>query len=567
MSYLQVRDLDASYGPVQILFGLDLDIEQGEIVALLGTNGAGKSTLFKCVTGLLPVQRGSITFDGIDITNEATNDIAAHGVVMMPGGKSVFPTLTVRDNLRLACWMKRKDANAVAEAEERVLEMFPRLRERIDQLAGDMSGGEQQMLAISQALIPDPKILFIDELSLGLAPTIVGQLIEVVHQIHETGLTIVVVEQSINVALRLAQRAVFMEKGEFRFTGPTAELLDRPDILRSVFIAGAAGGEAEPEPAPAPRGRRTRGQPISAEPAPDPETTPSTEPVRVPPAPDAPIVLECRNVLKRFGGITAVDDVNLELRQGQILGLIGQNGAGKTTLFDCVSGFLPIDGGKILLKGHDISVLPPHQRAALGLGRSFQEARLFPSLTTEETLKLSRERHLLSRGMVAAAFGQPIAKESERDVADTVDFLLALMGLESFREKLTGELSTGTRRIVELACLLAADPAVIVLDEPSGGVAQRETEALGPLLQRVQVFTGASILVIEHDMPLLQKICDEMYALELGGVIARGTPQEVLDHPRVIESYLGTDDAAINRSGAAGASGAKARPRRGAAAP
>ena len=134
----------------------------------------------------------------------------------------------------------------------------PRLAERIDQLAGNLSGGEQQMLAISQALIPDPKLLLIDELSLGLAPTIVGQLIDVVHQIHETGLTIVVVEQSINVALRLAERAVFMEKGEFRFTGSTQELLDRPDILRSVFIAGASAGAATPATASRRRRRRRR---------------------------------------------------------------------------------------------------------------------------------------------------------------------------------------------------------------------------------------------------------------------------------------------------------------------
>ena len=255
-------------------------------------------------------------------------------------------------------------------------------------------------------------------------------------------------------------------------------------------------------------------------------------------------------VTKRFGGITAVDGVDLQLREGQILGLIGQNGAGKTTLFDCVSGFLRVDGGRIHLRGQDITELRPDERAALGLGRSFQEARLFPSLTTAETLGVARERQLLSRSMTAAALGQPVSTESEYDTAEKVDILIELMGLEAFREKLTGELSTGTRRIVELACLLASDPAVIVLDEPSGGVAQRETEALGPLLQRVQAFTGASILVIEHDMPLLSSICDEMYALELGAVIAQGTPAEVLDHPRVIESYLGTDATAINRSGA-----------------
>jgi branched-chain amino acid transport system ATP-binding protein len=204
----------------------------------------------------------------------------------------------------------------------------------------------------------------------------------------------------------------------------------------------------------------------------------------------------------------------------------------------------------VRFRGEDITELPPHARAARGLGRSFQEARLFPSLTTAECLAVARERHLLSRGMVAAALGQPVARESEDDVAGKVELLIDLMGLAAFREKLTGELSTGTRRIVELAGLLASDPAVIVLDEPSGGVAQKESEALGPLLKRVQAVTGASILVIEHDMPLLAGLCDRMVALELGSVIAEGTPAEVLDHPRVIESYLGTDVTAIQRSGA-----------------
>ncbi len=543
-AFLQVRDLDASYGPVQILFGLDLDVYEGEIVALLGTNGAGKSTLFKCITNLLEPTAGSVTFAGEDLRGRPTDEIAARGVVMMPGGRSVFPTLTVRDNLRLACWTKRKDQAAVREAEERVLDLFPRLGDRIDQLAGNLSGGEQQMLAVSQALIPDPRLLLIDELSLGLAPTVVGQLIDVVQRIHATGLTIVVVEQSINVALRLAERAVFMEKGEFRFTGSTKDLLDRPDILRSVFIAGASAGAAQSAKPKRSRKRSPNGHtPLVA---PDPGRRPA-------PGPEVPAVLSARGIVKRFGGIQAVSYVDLDLREGEILGLIGQNGAGKTTLFDCICGFLPIDEGTVRLGADDITELPPHRRAALGLGRSFQEARLFPALTTEETLAVARERHLLSRGMVAAALGQPLSQESEADVADKVELLVELMGLSAFREKLTGELSTGTRRIVELACLLAADPSVIVLDEPSGGVAQRETEALGPLLRRVQDATGAAILVIEHDMPLLTGLCDRMVALELGEVIAEGTPAEVLADDRVIESYLGTDAAAIQRSGAVGA--------------
>jgi len=518
---LEVRGLEASYGRTQILFGLDLDVHQGELVALLGTNGAGKSTLFKAITGLLPPQAGTVRFQERTLNGLPTEEIAARGVVMMPGGRSVFPTLTVTENLLLASWLKHHDKAAVAEAEERVLTLLPRLKERLDVLAGNLSGGEQQMLAVAQALIPDPQILLIDELSLGLAPTVVGQLVEVIQAAHATGLTIVVVEQSVNVALRLAERAVFMEKGTFRFTGPTADLLARPDLLRSVFIEGD----------PNARGPKTNGDR-----SPKPET-------------GSPTVLECRNVTKRFGALTAVNDVELSVREREIVGLIGQNGAGKTTLLDCVSGFLAIDGGRIFFKGEDITELRPHQRALRGLGRTFQEARLFPTLTTAETIAVARERHVLSRSLLGDVFAQPIADAAADDTEAAVERVLDMLHLQGFRDRLTSELSTGTRRIVELACLLTSDPEVIVLDEPSAGVAQREAEALGPLLKRIRDATSASILIIEHDMPLLAALCDTMYALEIGAVIAHGTPAEVLAHPAVVESYLGTDTAVINRSG------------------
>jgi ABC-type branched-subunit amino acid transport system ATPase component len=255
-------------------------------------------------------------------------------------------------------------------------------------------------------------------------------------------------------------------------------------------------------------------------------------------------------LFRSFGGIRAVDEVNIELKRGEILGLIGPNGSGKTTLMDCISGFLDIDGGRIVVNDRDVSDMAPHERALAGLGRSFQEAKLYPSLTVEETIKVALERHMRSKDIVAAAMHLPATYESELEAMARVSELIELMGLAAFREKLTGELSTGTRRIVDIACILAQDPEIVLLDEPSGGVAQKETEALGPLLLRVQEFTGCSILIIEHDMPLLTAICDTMVALETGGVIAVGTPKEVLNHPRVIESYLGTDEAAINRSGA-----------------
>jgi len=530
---LRCEGIDIAYGPVQILFGVDFEVHQGEIVALLGTNGAGKSTLLKGICGLVRPKRGTVTFKGEDITSLPADVTTHRGVSLMPGGKGVFPTLTVAENLRLAAWLIKDDPTRVAEAKAEVEELFPILRERSNQMAGNLSGGEQQMLALGGALMTRPEVLMIDELSLGLAPTIVGQLLEVVREIHRRGTTIVIVEQSVNIALNLAERAVFMEKGEVRFTGPTADLLDRPDILRSVFIAGASAAEEPAEPAAS-------------------GTVPATAaaPARAAIPEDAPVVLECDGVVKRFGGITAVNQVDLQLRQGQILGLIGHNGAGKTTLMDCISGFLPIDAGRIRLRGHDITDWAPHEKAKGGLGRSFQDALLYPSLTVAETIAVARERHIANRDMLAAALQLPASYESEMAVAAKVDELIDLMGLGAFAQKLTGELSTGSRRIVDLACILAQEPKVLMLDEPSGGVAQKETEALGPLLLRIVERTSCSVLVIEHDMPLLRSICDQMVALELGGVIATGTPDEVLEHPAVIESYLGTDDTAINRSGA-----------------
>jgi branched-chain amino acid transport system ATP-binding protein len=538
---LSCRGIDMAYGPVQILFDVDFDVAQGEIVALLGTNGAGKSTLLKGICGLVRPKKGTVTFKDEDVTSLSADVTTHRGISLMPGGKGVFPTLTVAENLRLASWLIRKDQDRVEAAKAEVETLFPILKSRSGQMAGNLSGGEQQMLALGGALMTRPELLMIDELSLGLAPTIVGQLLEVVREIHRRGTTIVIVEQSVNVALNLAERAVFMEKGEVRFTGPTSELLERPDILRSVFIAGAsAGAEPEPEPKPAAKGRGKKAPAVAAAPA-----------RRQIPA-DAPVLLECRGVTKRFGGITAVNDVDLQLREGQILGLIGHNGAGKTTLVDCISGFLEIDAGRIFVRGHDVTDWAPHERAQGGVARSFQDALLYPSLTVAETIAVARERHLDSKDLVAAAFQLPASYESELAVAAKVDELIELMGLGAFRQKLTGELSTGTRRIVDLACILAQDPKVLMLDEPSGGVAQKETEALGPLLIRVREQIGCSVVVIEHDMPLLRTICDEMIALELGGIIAQGTPEEVLEHPAVIESYLGTDDTAINRSGARG---------------
>ena len=529
---LACTGVDVAYGPVQVLFGVDFSIERGEMVALLGTNGAGKSTLLKAISGITGVKGGRIVFDGKDITKASAQETSAAGIIQAPGGKGVFPTLTVGENLRAASWLFRKDAKRVAESVPRVLDMFPVLKQRYKQPAGNLSGGEQQMLTLSQAFLAEPTLLCIDELSLGLAPTIVEQLLDTVRAVHAEGVTIALVEQSVNIALTVCQRAVFLEKGEVRFEGPTAELLERPDVLRSVFLEGA-GAVTGKTASTAPAATRKR---LDLDAAQDLG-------VKV------PVLLEARQLSKSYGGIQAVNGVSFSLHVGEILGLIGSNGAGKTTIFDLLSGFTAPDSGQVLLDGQDVTDWTPDRRSRARLGRSFQDARLFPSLTVAETIAASLERHIRGADALAIIVRTAGSQAAERRVQERVDELVELMNLQAFYDKFIGELSTGSRRIVDLACCLAHEPQVLLLDEPSSGIAQRETEALGPLLLRVQQATGCSLLVIEHDMPLIAAISDRMVALEAGTEIAAGTPDQVLANPRVIASYLGTDSTVIERSG------------------
>jgi ABC-type branched-subunit amino acid transport system ATPase component/sugar phosphate permease len=541
---LLARGIDVHYDNVQVLFDVDMEVDEGEIVALMGTNGAGKSTLLKAMSGLVAPSAGAVVFDGRDMTYTPPNEVASRGVSQVPGGQGVFTQLSVGDNLRLAAWQDRRDKDEVRAATARVLEIFPALAQRLDEPAGNLSGGQQQMLTLGMAFISKPRLLMIDELSLGLAPAIVSQLLEMVKALRDQGVTIILVEQSVNVALTVADRAYFMEKGEIRFEGPTADLLDRSDLLRSVFLnaghqgAGGAGaasgdgaGQGSGEVVDAASVRATVGAPV-----------------------ENAVVLEVRGVTRRFGGVRALDDVSFDLHAGEILGFIGPNGAGKTTLFDVISGFTPADSGSIRLLSRggavDLHDKPTHIRSWLGLGRSFQDGRLFPGLTVHEAIAVALEQHVEVRDPLAAALWLPAVADSEEDVDLRVDDLIELLGLGAYRDKFVRELSTGTRRVVDLACVFAQDPAVVLLDEPSSGIAQREAEALGPLLKRVRDELGASLLVIEHDLPLLTSISDRMIALDLGRVVVDGSPREVIEHPTVVASYLGTDEAAISRSDA-----------------
>jgi len=238
---LQLNNIDFSYGPVQVLFDVAFEVRKGETLALLGTNGAGKSTILRVISGLGIPQRGVVRLGGRTVTYTSPQLRSRLGIQQLPGGNGVFPDMTVHQNLVMGAYIHRSDGDDVARRISSVLELFPDLERRQNQRAGSMSGGQQQMLALARVLLHEPEVLLIDELSLGLAPTVVHDLLELVERLQERGQTIILVEQSLNVALSIADRAIFLEKGQVRFEGSAQELLERDDMARAVFL-GRDGG-------------------------------------------------------------------------------------------------------------------------------------------------------------------------------------------------------------------------------------------------------------------------------------------------------------------------------------
>ena len=265
-------------------------------------------------------------------------------------------------------------------------------------------------------------------------------------------------------------------------------------------------------------------------------------------------LLEATTIRKSFGGVKAVRGMSFCVQAGETLGLIGPNGAGKTTTFELLAGFTKLDEGTVTYDGVDITAKGPEARGRLGLIRSFQDAALFPTLTVLECVQLSLERVHPTR-LVPALLG---LRRAEKRKLARAEELVSWMGLERYRGSQIQELSTGTRRITEIACLVALEPELLLLDEPSSGVAQKETEALGALLVRLKAELGLTLIIIEHDIPLIMGLADRIVCMADGVVISEGTPQHVRNDPAVVEAYLGGSITAIERSAGANPAAAPA---------
>ena len=231
---LEVKGISASYGAVRALENVSLSVPAGRIVCLLGANGAGKTSTLNCISGVVPVTAGAIRFEGDDITGWPIDRIVKRGIVQVPEGREIFSELSVADNLVLGTWLRRRDRTA-AKGFDRVYDYFPRLKERADQHAGTLSGGEQQMLMIGRALMAQPKLLLLDEPSLGLSPLLVQQLFGIIARVHADGVPILLVEQNAAVALAASDHAYILENGEIRLDGPSREL-ERNEEVKAAYL-------------------------------------------------------------------------------------------------------------------------------------------------------------------------------------------------------------------------------------------------------------------------------------------------------------------------------------------
>jgi branched-chain amino acid transport system ATP-binding protein len=258
---LEVNGIDVYYGHIQALRGVSLRVDDGEFVALIGANGAGKSTTLRTISGLLRPLVGTVSIDGKRVDKMRPEQIVGLGVSHLPEGRGMFPSLTVEENLKMGYYTKRSDRKKWKEGIERVTMLFPRLKERWGQAAGTLSGGEQQMLALGRALLPGPRLLMIDELSLGLAPVVVQQLFQLLQEINRDGTTILLVEQYVNQALRIAHRAYVLEKGAVTIEGNAKQLLESSDLVQASYMGGhaeAPAGNGSRKPAPARKKRTSR---------------------------------------------------------------------------------------------------------------------------------------------------------------------------------------------------------------------------------------------------------------------------------------------------------------------
>jgi ABC-type branched-subunit amino acid transport system ATPase component len=483
---LDVRSLSLRYGRVAAVSDLSLTVRRGEVVALVGPNGAGKTSTLRAIAGFLPRERvrqtGEVLLDGKPVGGRHPWHVARHGVAMITSITKVFPSLSVREHLRLA-------APPGSDAEQaELLTLFPALADRLSSAAAMLSGGERQMLAIAAAMLRKPRLLLVDELSQGLAPGAVAQLVRALRELNAQGLSMLVVEQSLATAIELADRCYALDAGRLVASGSAAE------FGASQAVQGSYLGQP-----------KARAEPVAT-------------------APDEPreVALDVRGVGVSFGGVEALRDVTWSAARGECVGLVGPNGAGKSTLLNCVNRVVRPTSGTVTVLGKPAQRLRPYELAGLGVARTFQSAENWRDVTVVDLVATGLHVKRVRR---AAALREAMA---------ALDFV----GLTAIARSWVRDIPYGHAKLVDLARALVLRPTLLLLDEPASGLSGDERVAMAELLRRIKHELHVTQVIVEHDMALVSGCCDRIVVLSHGQVIGDGAPEVVLAQENVVRELL-----------------------------
>jgi ABC-type branched-subunit amino acid transport system ATPase component len=490
---LSVTGLSVRYGRVSGVENVSFTVARGETVALVGPNGAGKTSTLRAIAGLLPRSgvrvRGEIMVGERSVRGWSPWQVAGLGVAMIPAVTKVFPHLTVKEHLQMSGRKLRSGEYDAAQA--RVLELVPRLGSRLSAPAAALSGGERQMLALGAATMHRPSLLMIDELSQGLAPSAVAAIVEALRTLTADGLSLLVVEQSLDTALSLASRCYALESGRVSAEGPAERFHESAELAGSYL-----GRQSAPDgPAPAAVAGQDNEEPC----------------------------IKVTGLSVRFRGLQALSDVTIAVQPGQTVGLIGPNGAGKSTLLNCVNGAVRPTAGEITLSGRAIRSLRPHQIARLGVARTFQNAELWKSMEVLDVVQL----------------GTHTARLSRRAALARARTALEFVGMTGIETSAIADLPYGHAKLVDLARALATEPEILLLDEPASGLTQSERSAMAKILVRVGADLNITTVIVEHDMQMVRECCAQVIVLSHGRVIAEGDPDTVLAADDVARELLG----------------------------